>query len=111
MYYLMQSNALIFPSKQSSAMRKTGMLKRHKCIRTYSNQCIFDYHNLFFEIKNQILVKRADIKADAHLNLCGFKHVLYYRTELYGRRCATLTCYTKEQLETSIKQFTGKAVS
>jgi len=54
---------------------------------------------------------RADIKADAHLNLCGFKHVLYYRTELYSRRCATLTWYTKEHFETSLKQFTGQAVS
>ncbi len=30
---------------------------------------------IIFEINNQILVMRAYIKADAHLNLCSFKHV------------------------------------
>ncbi len=92
-YYLMQSNALILPSKQSSAMRKTGMLKRHKCtpIRNsaflVSTQVECFQITINFEINNKILVVMAYIKADAHLNLCGFKHVLYYRTELWSPMC------------------------
>ncbi len=102
-------------------MRKTGMLKRHKCIPIRNSRFLVSTHTqvecflitITFQINNQILVMRADIKADAHLNLCGFKHVLYYRTELWSPMCKVYLVHKRifRKYHKTIHWYGGKLIT